>query len=147
MNLNKGTGSTPDEESQPLPPVGLGNALGQQVQEAPPVKRLDSQDGPGGAVFVGHGLGELGSYAEIELILPAGEYRVISSDPEDVESMVLEFMQEQPEGATPKGIREDLDQNQQSRACTALVKALALTTTGKTNKTRYHLAEQAPKLT
>ena len=55
--------------------------------------------------------------------------------------MVLEFMQEQPEGATPKGIREalDLDQNQQSRACTALVKALALTTTGKTNKTRYHL--------
>ena len=95
------------------------------------------------------GIGELGSYAEIELILPAGEYRVISSDPEDVESMVLEFMQEQPEGATPKGIREalDLDQNQQSRACTALVKTLALTTTGKTNKTRYHLAEQAPKLT
>ena len=55
------------------------------------------------------GLGDLGSYVEIELALPAGEYRVVAGESENVAAAVVEYLTDHPDGASPKAMREALE--------------------------------------
>ena len=95
------------------------------------------------------GLGDLGSYVEIELALPAGEYRVVADESENVEAAVVEYLTDHTDGASPKALREALeinDRHQMARACTALVESGVLASTGKANATRYFMAGQVAQL-
>ena len=95
------------------------------------------------------GLGDLGSYVEIELALPAGEYRVVAGESENVAAAVVEYLTDHPDGASPKAMREALeidDRHQMARACTALVESGVLASTGKSNAKRYFMAGQVDQL-
>ena len=95
------------------------------------------------------GLGDLGGYVEIELALPAGEYRLVARESEDLEAAVVDYLTDHPDGASPKAIREALDfddKNRMARACTALVESGVLASTGKSNAKRYFMAGQVDQL-
>ena len=95
------------------------------------------------------GLGDLGSYVEIELALPAGEYRLVARESENLEAAVVEYLTDHPDGASPKAMREALeigDRFQMARACTALVESGVLASTGKSNAKRYFMAGQVVQL-
>ena len=95
------------------------------------------------------GLGDLGSYVEIELALPAGEYRLVARESADLEAAVVDYLTDHPDGASPKAIREALeieDRFRMARACTALVESGVLASTGKSNATRYFMAGQVEQL-